>query len=130
MTIKIPKSLAAAADLYGITRDKRLALQKEVDAIEADEKALKDHLINSIPKSDATGIAGKVWRVGVTGKDVPVVKNWTLFYEYISKTRTKGGFALLSKAVNAKSVAEIWAAGKKVPGVESFHTTSLSLSKL
>lgn len=130
MGLKIPKSLARAADLYCNTRDKRLALQKQVDEIEADEKALKEHLINSIPKSDATGIAGKVCRVSVVTKAVPRVTDWEKFYEYVGKNRNKGSFALLNKVVNVKSVAEIWEAGKQVPGVESFNAVSLSLNKL
>ena len=130
MSIKIPKSLALAADMYCKKRDERLALQKEVDALEEYEKALKEHLINSIPKSDATGISGKVCRVSVVTKSVPRVVDWDKFYEYIAKNRTKGSFALLNRAANAKAVTEIWDAGKQVPGVESFTAVTLSLNKL
>lgn len=128
--LKIPKSIAQAADLYYTTKEKRLALQKEVDAIEAEEKLLKAHLIESIPKSDATGVAGKLVRVSITTKNVPQVADWDKFYEYVAKNRTKGGFALLNKAVNAKAVNEIWDAGKTVPGVDSFTAVSLSVNKL
>lgn len=128
--VKIPKSLAAASDLYGVTKEKRLALQKQVDEIEADEKALKEHLINNIPKSDGVGAIGKLWQTKVVTDTVPRVEDWELFYAHIAKTRSKGGFALLNKAVNAKSVKEVWESGKKVPGVTTFTTVKLSLSKL
>jgi hypothetical protein len=129
-TIKIPKSLAVCADLYCSTRDARLALQKEVDLLEENEKLLKAHLIDHIPKSDATGIAGKLCRVSVTTKQIPKVDDWDAFYSYVAKNKSKGGFALMNRAVNAKAVAEIWDAGKAVPGVSSFTAISLSLNKI
>jgi hypothetical protein len=127
---EIPSSLAAAADLFYKTREERLALQKEVNAIEEREKILKDHLVRSIPKSEATGIAGKLVRVSVVTKSVPQVEDWDAFYAYIVKTRKKGGFALLNKAVNSASVKEIWDAGKDVPGVTPFNKVELSVNKL
>ena len=40
-TLKIPKTLAAVADLYYTKKEERLALQRQADLIEADEKLLK-----------------------------------------------------------------------------------------
>jgi hypothetical protein len=128
--LKIPKSLAAAADLYYSKREERLALERQAAAIQAEETLLKNHLIDNIPKSDATGIAGKLVRVSVTSKVVPQVKDWDKFYEYVAKNRSKGGFALMNKTVNSKAVAEIWAANKTVPGVEGFNALGLSVNKL
>lgn len=127
---KIPKSLAAAADLYYTTREARLALERQAEANKEFEAALKDHLINNIPKSDATGIAGKVCRVSVQTKAVPQVSDWDKFYEYVAKNRSKGAFALMNRAVNAKAVKEIWDAGKQVPGVGKFDAVVLSVNKI
>jgi len=129
-TLKIPKSLALAADLYYSKREDRLALQRQVDALKEDEEALKNHLIDSIPKSNATGIAGKLVRVSVTSKEVPQVQDWDAFYSYVAKNVKKGSFALLNRAVNAKAVNEIWADGKTVPGVGVFTAVNLSVNKL
>lgn len=129
-TFKIPSNIAQAVDLYYKTREDRLALQRQVDAMEANEKTLKEHLINSIPKSQATGVAGKLARVSITQKVVAQVDDWDKFYEYVAKNRNKGGFALLNRAVNQAAVREIWEANKKVPGVGPFTTTSLSINKL
>jgi len=128
--LKIPKSLALAVDLYYSKKEERLALQRTVDAIQAEENLLKNHLIDSIPKSDATGIAGKLARVSVTTKQVPQVQDWDEFYAYVAKNVKKGSFALLNRAVNAKAVGEIWENGKEVPGVGAHTVVSLSVNKL
>lgn len=128
--LKIPKSLAACADLYYKTRQERLAIEKSAETLKADEAALKDHLINNLPKSDATGVAGKLCRVSVQTKSVPQVADWDLFYAHVAKNRAKGGFALLNRAVNAAAVKEIWDAGKEVPGVAHFNAVVLSVNKV
>ena len=129
-TLKIPKSLAIAADMYYSTKEKRLTMQREVDAIKAEEELLKNHLIDSIPKSDATGIAGKLCRVSVTTKVIGQAADWDAIYAYCAKNRAKGGFALLNKALNQKTIQEIWESGKEVPGVQEFTTVNLSVNKL
>ena len=59
-----------------------------MDEVEAEEKALKEHIIQTLPKSEASGVAGKVARVTVVTKDVPQVKDWDAFYKYVSKTKS------------------------------------------
>ena len=128
--LKIPKSLALAVDLYYSKREERLALQRQVDTIQADETLLKTHLIDNIPKSDATGIAGKLARVSVTTKVIGQPEDWDAIWAYCAKNRTKGGFALLNRALNQKTIQEIWESGKEVPGVKAFTTINLSVNKL
>lgn len=126
----IPKSQGAAADLYFSLREKRLALQREAAAVEEQEKLVQAHLIAVIPKSLGTGVAGKLCRVSVQTKPIPQVTDWDKFYAHIAKNKSKGGFALLNRAVNAAAVKEIWDAGKEVPGVGSFNVAKLSVNKL
>ena len=78
-TYKFPKTMGACADRIYELKNKRLAMQKEVDAVEAEEKALKEHIINTLPKSETTGVAGKLARVTVVTKQVPQVKDWEAF---------------------------------------------------
>ncbi len=126
----IPKSLAKCADDYYETRNERLAIEKSAEALKEKESLLKNHLIENLPKSLATGVAGKLCRVAAVTKTIPQVKDWDKFYEYVAKNRSKGGFALLNRAVNAAAVKDIWEAGKTVPGVESFNAVTLSINKL
>lgn len=122
-----PKTLGACADKVYELRVKRLAAQKAVDAIEVEEKALKEHIINTLPKSETTGVAGKLARVTVVTKQVPQVKDWAEFYKHVKKT---GDFDLMSRSLGKAAVEARWEAGKTVPGVEAFTAVSLSINKV
>ncbi len=126
--IKLPKTLAQCADLYYTVRGERLKAVKALEPLKKQETALKDHLIDNVPKSEASGIAGKVARVTVVTKDVPQVKDWDKFYKWIKKT---GHFHVLGRAINTEAVEEIMeATGKKIPGVGTFKVVTLSLNKV
>lgn len=128
--VKIPKALGSAADLYFSTRESRLKLDRQAASIKTEEGVLRDHLIENIPKSHATGIAGKLCRVSITTEDIPVVTDWPKFYAYIAKNHKTGAFALLNRALNTAAVNELWNAGKKIPGVGTFKTSKISMNKL
>ena len=123
----IPKTLGACADALYLTREERLREGKQVAELEAYEKAIKAHVIDTLPKSESTGVAGKVARVAVTTQKVPVVEDWDAFYKHVKKT---GHFELLNRAVNAAAVQERWDAGKAVPGVGSFNVAKVSVTKI
>jgi len=125
--IKLPKTLAACADELYKTREARLAAQKAVDALQAKESLLKEHLINNLPKSDASGVAGKLARVTVVTKPVPQVSDWDKFYAFVKKT---GSFDLMQRRLADSAVKERWDNGKTVPGVEPFNVVSISMNKV
>jgi len=125
--MKIPKTLGACADALYQLRGARLKLQKEVDALKADETALSAHIIDTLPKSQATGVAGKLARVSVVGKDVPQVQDWDAFYKYVTRTKQ---FDLLQRRLSDAAVMERLIANKKIPGVGLFRVTRVSLGKL
>jgi hypothetical protein len=124
---KFPKALGACADNLFELRNKRLAEQKKVDDIESEEKALKAHIIENLPKSEASGVAGKFARVTVVTKQVPQVKDWDAFYKYVKKT---GSFDMMQKRLSDAAIKERWEAGKEVPGVEHFNAVSVSINKV
>lgn len=125
--MKFPKTLGTCADMLYELRQKRLAQQKIVDDLQAQETALKDHIIANLPKSDASGVSGKVANVKIAQKDVPQVKDWDAFYKYVIK---KKAFELLQRRLNDKAIAERWENKESVPGVESFKVTSVSCTKV
>lgn len=124
---KFPKTMGACADKLYELRQKRLEIQKVVDNLEAQEKALKEHLINNLPKSEASGVAGKLARVTVVTKKVPQVKDWDIFYKHIKKT---GSFDLMSKRLSDSAIKERWELGEVIPGVESFNAVTVSINKV
>lgn len=124
---KFPKTMGACADRLYELREKRLGEQKKVDVIEEEEKALKEHLIQNLPKSEASGVAGKVARVTVVTKVIPQVEDWDKFYAHIKK---KGEFDLMQRRVSDTAVKERWDAGKQVPGVKTFNALTVSINKV
>ena len=124
---KFPKALGACADKLFELRNKRLTEQKKVDEIASEETALKNYIIENLPKSEASGVAGKLARVTVVTKQVPQVKDWDAFYKYVKKT---GSFDLMQKRLTDAAIKERWEAGKEVPGIEHFNVVSVSINKV
>ncbi len=124
---KLPKSLGAVVDLFYKTRQERYELQHKLDAMKKIEAACEERIINELPKSESTGIAGKTARAAVNTKKVPQVSDWGSLYGYIIKNKA---FDLLQKRLSTKAVEERWEAGKKLPGVEVYNAVTVSLTKV
>lgn len=124
---KIPSTLGACADRLYKVRQERLKQQKVVDQLAAEESALKEHIIQALPKSEASGVAGRFCRVSVVSKMVPQVKDWDTFYKYVKRT---GQFDLMQRRLSDAAIKERWEAGKEVPGVEHFNAVSVSINKI
>jgi hypothetical protein len=127
---KFPKSMGLCADKLFDLREKRLAAQKIVDAIESEEKALKNHIIDNLDKN-STGASGKHHRVQVVTEPIPQVKDWRKFYDFVKKN---DAFDLLQRRLNVKAVqdrvAEIKRGPKLLPGTENFNAVKVSLTKV
>lgn len=124
---KFPKALAACADKLYELRAKRQAAQKVADEIEAEEKAIKAHIIDNLPKSEASGVAGKLCRVTAVTKEIPQLKDDEAFFKYVKKT---GRFDLMQRRLSDAAIKEIWDAGKEVPGIAHFNAVTLSINKI
>lgn len=123
-----PAKIGACVDMLYTTRQHRLAdLTPPVKDAEDIEKALKEHLIATLPKSEATGAAGKLARASIVVKSVPTVEDWDALYEFIRKKRR---FDLLNRALNAAAVTEMWENGETVPGVVPFQAVTVSVNKI
>lgn len=126
-TYKPPKTLGACADrLYTLRRD-RLKLTHEAEEYKAEESQLKDHVIATLPKSEASGVAGKLALVKIETKQVPQVEDWDAFYKHVRKT---GEFDLMGRMLSKEAVEARLADGKKVPGVKMFPALVVSVTKV
>lgn len=124
---KWPKEMGKCADMLYQMRADRLAEQKKVDAMEVDEKALKEHVIQNLPKSLASGISGAQARVQVLSDTEPRVADWDAFTKHILKTKDLG---FLTRAINKAYIKELQAEGKTIPGIEDFDILKVSCTKL
>lgn len=125
--LKWPKAIGACADLLYNMRANRLLEKKKVDDLETQEKALKEHIIQVLPKSESSGVAGAVARVQVLSAEEPQVKDWDAFTKHILKTKD---LALLTKAINKSYINELYEQGKLPPGIEMFPIIKVSCTKV
>jgi hypothetical protein len=125
--MKAPKTLGQCADLLFDLKEEKARLNKQIADLEEKEKFLKNHLIETVNKEDSSGVQGKKARVQVKTKEIPVVKEWESFYSFVLKTKD---FSLLQRRLNDGAVKERWESGKVVPGVETFHAVTVSVTKL
>jgi len=123
----LPSSLGPCVDLYKEVQDLRLAMKKEVDAIQSREREIKQHLVDSISKSDDTGVAGKKYRAQIVTKTSAAVSDWDKVWDFI---RENDRTDLVQNRINDKAIKEIWEAGETVPGVEKFNSVDVSVRKV
>lgn len=123
----IPSSLGDVVDEYRRVRDIRLAMKKETDAVEERERELKDHLINEIPKSEITGVAGKRFRAQIVKKDVPAAEDWKQIHAWVMQNER---FDILQKRLADKAIKDMWEEGETIPGVVKFPKVDVSVTKI
>jgi hypothetical protein len=120
------EELAALVDCYYLAREARLAKQREVDAMDAEEKALKQRLVDAFREGKITAAGGKVAIIKHSVSSEPSIGDIDKLYTHI---RATGEFDLLYRRINAKAVKERKDVGVEVPGIEWFPVDKLSISK-
>jgi hypothetical protein len=125
--IKIPKGVAACADRLYACKLERAQAQKVVDALADEESAIKEYLIQTLPKGEASGTMGKQAKAYVYLDPIPQVKDWKKFHAYVWKNKA---FDMLPRSIAKGAVTERLDAKKKIPGVEVFNVVKVSCTKL
>lgn len=123
----IPESIGRCADLYHDVRDLRLAMAKEVEAVEEFEREVKQRIIDNLSKSEDTGASGLRYRAQVVTTVKPTVSDWPTLQAHILATKN---FDLVQKRISDKAVADRWEAGEVIPGVERFNSVGVSVTKI
>lgn len=126
-SLTIPKTLGECADLLYKVKAARLAKKKEMEELESQETELKEYIIKTLPKSKASGVAGKVARIAVANKDVQQVDDWDALFKYVKKN---DAFELLQRRLSTAAVQERLDDGQQVPGVKLIKVPQVSINKL
>lgn len=121
-----PQTVGECVDLAFAMRAERLAAQKQVDEVKAQEELLKDHVLHLLADSNIDGAKGRVATAAVQRRVVAQVSNWDEVYQYI---QDNAAFDLLQKRVNDTAFRERIESGEAIPGVEPFTVVTLSLTK-
>ena len=123
-----PEQVGLLSDRYRETRERRLAMQREVDAVDKEEKALKNEIIEYLRNEKTGGIAGTNGYMSVLVEKIqPVADDWQALYTHLRET---GEFELLHKRLSSDAVSERWEQGVEVPGVGKLTIYDLSVRKL
>lgn len=125
--------LGEVVDSYKQLNMIRLAMQKEVDNVEAVEKKFREHLVNKLEKSDEKGVFGLKYKAQHKTKRIPKIKGegdqtgWPALWGWITLT---GRFDVLQKRLNDKAVMEMYDAGELPPGIETMLVSEISVTKV
>jgi hypothetical protein len=125
----IPEKLGIVADHFREVRDLRLAMDKEVKEVKARETELNNHLIDNLATDDNadTGASGLKFRAQITTSEKATVDDWESVWDYVV---ANDRFDILGKSVNQKTIDEIWATGKKIPGISKMNAKKVSITKI
>jgi hypothetical protein len=125
--LRMPKTLAGAADALYEVKAQRLAAQKEIKPLAEFEAALKNYLIDNLPKSNANGISGLHANAKIVKEEVPRIEDEAAFMAF---ARKKGNEDLVRVVPNIEAILQRWDARKTVPGVGKFTIVKVSSTKL
>lgn len=123
----LPDSPGRCADLFKEVEALYRDMKSETDAVGDRMGEIKEHLIQTLSKSDDTGAAGLKYRVQVKSDAKPSAKDWDLIYKYIAE---KDRFDLLQRRLSDRAVMDILDQEGKMPGVERVHVPKLSITKI
>jgi uncharacterized membrane protein YraQ (UPF0718 family) len=126
-TFKPPKTLAECADLLSKIKQERFIQQKIVDELQKKEIILKKHLIDNLPKSQASGISGKIANAKITQKEIPQMQDWDAFWKDFDKEKDTD---LLQRRLSNEAVKLRWEAGKQISGVGKYIVIDVSITKI
>lgn len=124
---KLPKTLAECADALYRTRAKRLAFAKQLEGFRTLEAALRERLIEQLPRGKASGISGRVARATIETVVIPVISDFEELMRYVGKTK---GYDLVQRRLNEAAVRARWENKVAVPGIGKFNDKRVSLEKL
>lgn len=126
LDVKIPKTLGGIADAYYRKREERLALDRKVKELKAEEELLKEAARAALRKAKTERASGKLGTISLNPKIVATVDDWEALYKYIKK---HDAFELLQRRIGLGAYVERLEAGEQVPGVKPEEILDVSLHK-
>lgn len=113
-------------DLLYQKRAERLEAQAAVEAMEAEEKAIKEMIIQLLDTQGLKMGGGKIATASITRRIVGNPTDWDKLYAYILENKA---FDLLHKRISDTAYRDRLEQGEAVPGLEPFPVIGLSLVK-
>ena len=112
--------------LWQLREDKR-SFDAESKKVEIQIKELEALMFGLLDAQDTSKAQGKKASVSIHETVVGNVEDWEALWPYIAKHKF---FHLVQKRVSNPGLRELWALGKKTPGVTSFTQRTLLVHSL
>jgi hypothetical protein len=123
---KFPKTIGDCLKRLATLQDKEDEISAQLAPLVQEEKALRDHMINTFKKEQLQGAKGSGRSISLVKTVVPKINDWLAFLTFAKK---KGNDDLLQHSVKTDAWRARMDAGKEVPGVETFTNISLRVNK-
>ena len=125
--VPVKMTLGASIDTLWQLREDKRAIDAESKKVEIKIKALEEEMFDLLDAQDTSRAEGKKASVSVNETVVGNVEDWEVLWPYISKNKY---YHLVQKRVSDPGLRELWALGKKTPGVTPFTKRTLNLRSL
>ena len=119
-------NLGILIDSLYATRQQRLDITKQVDALKSMEVELRGQILGILESTGLAKASGQMATCGITTKVEPIVTDWDAVHSWI---RINNRFDLLQKRISAPAWRDLQADDTLVPGTEPTVVTDLSLTK-
>jgi hypothetical protein len=111
------------AALAKILKDKE-KIEVKLQPLAEQEKALREHLINTFKKDELNGSRGSGLVASIVTTRSPKIGDWEKFWAFAKK---KGNDDLLPRSISSAAWRARVEEGRTVPGVEIFTNTGLRI---
>lgn len=126
---RLPKGVKkwpALAEAAFKVRAKRKVLQAQVEALEGEERAIKEHIISQLSAAEIESIKCRFGSLSLREKDVPKVVDKEAFGKWVA--RHQAWDLLYGKAVEEGCQAR-WEESVEIDGIEKYHDKKLTLTE-
>jgi hypothetical protein len=113
-------------DTLYATRQKRLDVTKEVDALKVEEAQMRERILEMLDEQGMAKASGYMATCGIKKSIEPVTTDWEQIHEFI---RIENRFDLIQKRLSAPAWRDLFNTGILVPGTDSVEVRDLSLTK-
>jgi len=123
----VEETLGELIDRRYELRATRMALDKEVQALKKDERALDDEVLEKLKEVGLEKASGHIASMGINSVTVGTVEDWDKVHEFI---RERNFFHMLERRLSQPAYRELLDLEKGVPGITPTVLTKLSLTKV
>ena len=127
VTARLTGTLGATIDAMWTLRESKRDAEAVVKKLEVQIKDLEAVMFEKLDAQDTNKAEGKKASVSISETVVGNVEDWEALWPYIAKNKF---FHLVQKRVSDPGLRELWALGKKTPGVVPFTKRTLNLRSL